>query len=1141
MTAWGSAPPLAAPATPPPTEKPPHNPWAGAPTLGSAPPTTGATGEPGNGWKVEPPKHGAASALEGALDVLDVPLGYAEAAAHDIPEMLGSGKGVGYWATHTPSRTAQVQHDLAQGGAHQVAQNDVYFRAGSLKRVLADPNADEGQKAMAQALLKNPWVAAAGDFAGEFLNPSNVLLGPVARAAGWTLKGVNAFAHFFPPVGRAIDSAADFGRSLGDAFHLPRKVSENTAAIVRQNKAGIRSETKANESLQHEVYGGTTQAERLEIWRRAHGDAPMNPADLATAYPHWPGLAKSVPGRLTDGELWNRASLERASYDAADAEQLKRGFTDADNLMEGYFHMRPKVDYNQEAFGRPNPPEWLPRPSGRMARLQWKPTSTESKKFRSPTDILDANEWYANKGKQLITDGFDPANNLLAHLNRVSGNVALDELIKTLAAKAPEAAQELRQPFEEGVIGSTEVTKAGNTRTVPAGYAIRSFIERDANRRATARAVYLAAREIAQRYSLTPEQTRQLIRSHFASPGALSARIDELKRGAQAVQRVGTKSASAAEDVASKMEQRAQERLANRADVELEGQGPYARGAAAGTQAEAVRAARATSPLSGRTIRIARNETGAMLKRGLDLYKKLNDPARDLKGEYAALRDEFHDNLRRSYMERALRGVTPEGYNLVENVPGLSGLERLKYTALKPEMEHYFRQYGAPAPEASGLAAALDRFNALYRIGIITNPFIHPFYNLLWAYVGSGGNPTRLARITRGAANALDHEAEAFGAHAHFAQSTALGGSQARMLLGPLKEAPGVMGKADWLISRMAQANSSLVFERLERNMSSELWDDLWRRNVKNGMEEEQAKRLAGEQVRKAFGDYDNVTAAETHIRSALYFYSWLKTVIPFWLRAGIERPQTVSAPLRALQTHNAVAGDPNVDSEKLGTLYMGQDAQGASIAKSLPLPQRYLSDIGDMIAPRVQGQADLHAGIPERIDPAWKVLKTHLTPALADIAQAGEQQFTKEPQDPDVTPGQVMYDRGAPGLTQIGQVAKYVGENAIPFGMNVGNLARALAETLKGGGPTLVPSALLGGYVYTQRSPQEQRVLNRYMSDFVREYNHAYKAGRTDPERRNQMQANAYARFRKRVDMFLNRARTSQAPSAPLQESLPQ
>src|SRR5579883_3248457 len=102
-------------------------------------------------------------------NALDVPLAYGEAVGHGV-------------TTGDFSHVGQVTSDLKSGGIDKVADYDIYFRRGSLQRVLEDPTTSPQSKRTAQYFLNHPTSAGIADFVTEFAHPSNAIMGAVGRS-----------------------------------------------------------------------------------------------------------------------------------------------------------------------------------------------------------------------------------------------------------------------------------------------------------------------------------------------------------------------------------------------------------------------------------------------------------------------------------------------------------------------------------------------------------------------------------------------------------------------------------------------------------------------------------------------------------------------------------------------------------------------------------------------------------------------------------------------------------------------------------------------------------------------------------------------------------------------------------------------
>lgn len=496
----------------------------------------------------------------------------------------------------------------------------------------------------------------------------------------------------------------------------------------------------------------------------------------------------------------------------------------------------------------------------------------------------------------------------------------------------------------------------------------------------------------------------------------------------------------------------------------------------------------------------------ASFKRGQDLADALADPDRPISKEYRALRDQYTaDNMSeadpKSYWSHIRRHLTPDGYIQIKNIPGLSGLPRLAYTDAPKDTIRYFEKNHAPHQEANAVGQFLDRYNQLTRIGILTNPAIHPAFNLFWAYLADGGDLKRLIPNVLWKDSPLDHQAMKAGAHAPLA-GLSFGGNPKRTVQSFLDATnEGLVAAFDWGATRLADINRMIVFETYERRMATELWDS----HVANGMD----KVEAAMRVRKAFGDYTNTTNIEKNLSRAFYFYPWTKTVIPFWLKTLRDDPKWVNAPQQGLQTHNELAGDPNVKKESYGTLYTGNDASGNPQYQALPLPQKRLE------APLQMAQGNLGKAMTEA--------QYHLTPITATAVKFGEQAVNQKPQEPDVSFGDPMYDRDAPKMQQVWQAMQWIGKNELPFSGILRGMAHGIGQAATGA-PGRALENLIGGFQYSAPDPTKDRQLNRLFKQFQTHYDRAY--GIVDKQARERQQAQLYYTFRQQVDSIISPAR---------------
>lgn len=1029
-----------------------------------------------------PIARGAGSALGTISNAIDLPWALTQAAAADVfdPNQRAGGD----------RRWRQVQSDLAAGGGWKnipgalanVAENDVYFRKGSLQRVMADPSANGAQRAAADFLLHHPWVAGGADFATEFLNPGNILTGEVAgRGAQIASRVIKDAPIIGPAVERASQAmAATFdrynplARAGGDEARMTGRLAASAAAEAKKHNAQIAAEIFGNPGKLG--LGGTTREEQFEILRRATGGAPKPPLNSSG---------------LSDAELQARADRYRKIIEESDQIQRDRGMLHQEH--ENYFNMRGAYELPETARdialgGAPQ--------SGASGALRYRPPTRQEKVFHTFDEVLDA----VAQGKVKLKDDFSPYGQLVSHLNRVSGNVALDDFIGQLAKT--DAAREIVYQRPNAAPGKQAVF-TGEMGLVAA--------KADAMKSARRLAAKRATDEIARQFGIQPWEVQQITARQFADAGNLGARLSELQRAGKALpglkQGVQNELLPTAGRVGESVKT-----LANRETGQVGRAGAVGETVAPSVNRRieqihgnaAMNAQRVRGAMDRVTARVGRLQMDT-LKRGTLLYAKMMDPERPIAAAYRDLRDKMATEMMsegdpNSHWSKMRAKLTPDGYLRVKDVPGLSSLERFKYTDVKREVLSYLTDHGAPQKEAEGLGAFIDRFNSLFRIGILTNPLIHPGYNLLWSYLGGGGDAKRLANVFRD--SPLDAEAARYGAHAPLSSFSA-SGNQNRLVQSvgdAARGGKGVLGKAaavgDWTATRAAELNRKIVFDTMERRMATEMWASLTAKGVD--------KAKAGELVRKAFGDYDNLTATERKISRAFFFYPWTKAVIPFWLKTLATDPKWVSAPSQAILTHNEIAGDPNVGKESPFTLYTGNDQAGQPQYQALPMPQKRLE------APLEAATGNVGRAINEA--------QYHLTPALGMAARGLEQHF-QSPQEPGVTPADVMYDRDAPTATMLAQIAKYAVENGVPFEGLIRGAVHGAGETA-GGAPGRALENLAGGFQYGQANPSQQKALNRLFGGFQRRYNVARNI--PDPAARSRYQAMLYETFRREADVIL-------------------
>lgn len=124
----------------------------------------------------------------------------------------------------------------------------------------------------------------------------------------------------------------------------------------------------------------------------------------------------------------------------------------------------------------------------------------------------------------------------------------------------------------------------------------------------------------------------------------------------------------------------------------------------------------------------------------------------------------------------------------------------------------------------------------------------------------------------------------------------------------------------------------------------------LLKKFMERGMNEEDAVWA----VREALGNYQNVDPNSWQSKF-LFFYPWLKTDLPFWMKTFLTKPRYITAPAVAMQRQREEAGDPNVESarfsEPANRMYLGQD-QDENLYYSIPIVDGNLEHVLSALDP---------------------------------------------------------------------------------------------------------------------------------------------------------------------------------------------
>jgi hypothetical protein len=166
------------------------------------------------------------------------------------------------------------------------------------------------------------------------------------------------------------------------------------------------------------------------------------------------------------------------------------------------------------------------------------------------------------------------------------------------------------------------------------------------------------------------------------------------------------------------------------------------------------------------------------------------------------------------------------------------------------------------------------------------------------------------------------------------------------------------------------------LFGNVEQNFAI----DMYGRMAKSGMSGPQA----AQKVREALGRFDNLTAGEryAHLNSLFYFYPWMKTVIPFWVKKGLMDPRWAMAPVSGTRTINELQGYD--DPSQPFTLTTNQVRPGVYGRLTEMIPQRVLQPL----AAAAQIPLDLANRDYEGLNTDFKAIPNYIMGHLNPFAQ---------------------------------------------------------------------------------------------------------------------------------------------------------
>lgn len=504
---------------------------------------------------------------------------------------------------------------------------------------------------------------------------------------------------------------------------------------------------------------------------------------------------------------------------------------------------------------------------------------------------------------------------------------------------------------------------------------------------------------------------------------------------------------------------------------------------------------------------------------------------RELSLQQRDLLDRFDKALEKHIADQ---GATPKDLFDPESIKGYQPLSRLRQ-GLQGEdadlhavdgIHKYLAANHVPPDVDSAIGQALDAARRIARSTLIFNPIIHTGWNeggIVMAQMGpAGANAVLDAFTSMGLKNDAfekwfngkefssdpgdtmrywDTLVQKHGAWApHEYGSYAVGDARevardetgritgyrdtpgrgvdyATMRTAPLSSL-GLKDRVAKIGYEMQRWNSNVVFSRGERIYAAYLM----RHFVKD---EGLAPAEAANKVRASFSD-DTITDWEKNgTRSWMFFYPWMRTVNRLAIKLGIQKPQTVNAPLQGSRVQRETVGGEGVQMSKSNPYALARpSAEGGFDYWAPPIWNRSLEPAANLFAPTGPSMSD-------RVDPAVEYLAGHLAPLpgmAADVMQEARM-------GGKVPPWEQVWDPYAPGL-DAGQIA---GATAGQF---LYPLRQAEEISQK---PAMLGTTLLGGSTGHRAGmgvdEAGQRELNAMLHELQRKQKEQNKTGNIDPK----------------------------------------
>lgn len=1000
---------------------------------------------------------GLGSALGAVGNALDLPLA--------AVENLATGKGLG-----------RIPEDLKTGGLSSVAENDVYFRKGSLQRTLEDESANPQQKAQAEFFLQHPWVAGAADFATEFANPSNIITGGAGKLVGTAAK----ISH----VAQAADelqATTRIGSRFAGLRAGARDVGVNPEEAEQWGRRVINSSSKADEGAYHQAmsdFGDLTKPEQEEVVHRAQGN---NTANFGEKDPEIDKRAQSVVKNI-----WQ-----------ATRDQMLQGVIDPSKVY-GKDEMFPGV-FSDVGEGAPAKPP--PEPSKNLPTIERTESDVSGEykpEFQEFTNRVGPVQRYS------YTKDGQPVGHVEISFPK-SGVPHIEDLFTNVSqrkqgvgeAMLRDAGQKLQSLGYDRVTASpsNDTAQALNERVWGEPQEPNTLLNGNTH----------SDIGVNDLHSLTPQG------SPAGEPtvhrGLAPKEIDAIAQYAR-----GQKPENA-EDFTPLVQERgemlkqqlAQDEPPSKSvkffpmagafnqpgrDEEYLDFLEHHTGSGGGKVSERKGTAGQNAPArTHQTLLDAQVNSKVGLRDDWSpaesYYRFLAQRSKNVELE-KAMTDLMGTGLAKPAAER----TAGDHFGNVADIQStrMLGSPVLKGAAAHQHVVNFLEEVGATKGEASSFATATtalgraaqalkptyEASQSILRQAVISNPIVHAGWNLMGQYLAAGGD----IRYLGGVNEQIAQDAERYGAvTSRGAPRSLSGGSAIALASRPVSDLNPVE-RVQRAAASAQEWNAKVVFDQAERRYSSALYQTY----VKRGMNPAEA----GNRVRQALGDYANVSNAgpDKIFKQAFFFYPWLKTLLPFWIKTGVTKPQTWNPIVQGIATNNELAGDPNAGTSNVSpfTLYTGSDKGGRPSYFSVPVVSRILTQIGDLVGGVLTNNHD------EASKGFKSLLLNRLNPVVGGALSAGQSVVsgTDQPEGPlGYAP---VLERLKTGVAGLGDF--------IPAPVKAAyDAAQVLLghEDLK---PSVIAGELVGGTGYVSTTPGQKMAASHIRGRFYRIIDNALKRG---------------------------------------------